>query len=72
MVVPGCSGCGVLALWLHGLWDLKGPGIEPVSPPLTGGLDYWTTREVPCLVFLTSFYFTFFVFCISLDYLLLI
>ena len=28
--------CGTLALLLLGMWDLPGPGIEPVSPALAG------------------------------------
>ena len=29
--------CGTCALLLHGMWDLPGPGLEPVSPALAGG-----------------------------------
>ena len=29
--------CGALALLLRGTWDLPGPGLEPVSPALSGG-----------------------------------
>ena len=29
--------CGTWAQLLHGMWDLPGPGIEPVSPALAGG-----------------------------------
>ena len=29
--------CGRRALLLRGVWDLPGPGIEPVSPALAGG-----------------------------------
>ena len=29
--------CGVQALLLRGMWDLPGPGLEPVSPALAGG-----------------------------------
>ena len=32
------SSCGTRAQLLHGTWDLPGPGIEPVSPALAGGL----------------------------------
>ena len=39
----------------RGLWDLPGPGIEPVSPALQGILlkwlrnfNHWSTREAPC------------------------
>ena len=63
-----CSGfscCGAQALrcksfrshgaWAqlpHGMWDLPGPGIEPVSPALAGGFfffffNHWVIREAP-------------------------
>ena len=31
------SSCGAQAWLLHGMWDLPGPGLEPVSPALAGG-----------------------------------
>ena len=31
------SSCGARAYLLRGMWDLPGPGLEPVSPALTGG-----------------------------------
>ena len=31
------SSCGARAQLLHGLWDLPGPGLKPVSPALAGG-----------------------------------
>ena len=31
------SSCGSWALLLHGMWDLPGPGLKPVSPALAGG-----------------------------------
>ena len=31
------SNCGSRAQLLHGMWDLPGPGLEPVSPALAGG-----------------------------------
>ena len=31
------SSCGAQAQLLHGVWDLPGPGFEPVSPALAGG-----------------------------------
>ena len=31
------SSCGACAWLLHGMWDLPGPGLEPVSPALAGG-----------------------------------
>ena len=33
------SSCGSWALLLRGMWDLPGPGIEPVSPALAGGFS---------------------------------
>ena len=33
----GLSSCGARAQLLRGVWDLPGPGIEPVSPALAGG-----------------------------------
>ena len=32
------SSCGSRAQLLHGMWDLPGPGLEPVSPALAGRL----------------------------------
>ena len=32
----GFSSCGPLAPLSHGMWNLPGPGIEPVSPVLAG------------------------------------
>ena len=31
------SSCGARTQLLRGMWDLPGPGIEPVSPALAGG-----------------------------------
>ena len=31
------SSCGTWAQLLHSMWDLPGPGLEPVSPALAGG-----------------------------------
>ena len=31
------SSCGAWAWLLRGMWDLPGPGIEPMSPALAGG-----------------------------------
>ena len=53
------SSCGAWAL-LHGMWDLPRPGLEPVSPALTGG--YLTTAPPgkPYSVFLIVFFVAFF------------
>ena len=31
------SNCGARASLLHGMWELPGPGLEPLSPALAGG-----------------------------------
>ena len=33
------SSCGSRAQLLRGMWDLPGPGLEPVSPALAGGFS---------------------------------
>ena len=33
------SSCGARASLLHSMWDLPGPGLEPVSPALAGGFS---------------------------------
>ena len=53
------SSCGARAQLLHGMWDLPGPWLEPVSPALAGG--FLTTappgksqyHNVFCFFFLT-------------------
>ena len=30
------NSCGVQVYLIHGMWDLPGPGIEPMSPALSG------------------------------------
>ena len=37
VVACGLGSCGIRAKLLGGMWDLPGPGIEPVSPALAGG-----------------------------------
>ena len=36
VVARGLSSCGTWAQLLCGMWDLPGPGLEPVSPALAG------------------------------------
>ena len=36
VVARGLSSCGAWAQLLRGLWDIPGPGLEPVSPALAG------------------------------------
>ena len=36
VVARGLSSCGARAQLLHGMWDLPGPGLEPLSPALAG------------------------------------
>ena len=40
----GLGSCGTWASLIHGMGDLPGPRIEPVSPPLAGG---FFTTELP-------------------------
>ena len=47
---PECrlSSCGTPASLLCGMWDLPGPGLEPVSPSIGRQiLNHCATREVP-------------------------
>ena len=42
----GLSSCGSQAQLLHGMWDLPGPGLEPVSPCISMQiLNHCATRE---------------------------
>ena len=42
------SSCGSRAQLLRGMWDLPGPGLEPVSPGLgRQTLNHCATREYP-------------------------
>ena len=46
------SSCGAQVSLLRGMWDLPGPGLEPVSPVLAGGfLEPRATREAPMASF---------------------
>ena len=41
------SSCGTWASLLCGMWDLPGPGLEPMSPALTGGFLTTAPPEKP-------------------------
>jgi len=43
------NNCGAQTLLLHGMWDLLGPGIEPVSSAKTGGLFTTEPQKNPFL-----------------------
>ena len=46
------SSCGAQVSLLRSMWDLPGPGLEPMSPALAGRiLNHCTTREVPVMHF---------------------
>ena len=49
------SSCGTRAQLLRGMWNLPGPGIEPVSPALAGGLLSPVSPGKFCFIFLTCF-----------------
>ena len=34
--LSSCGSCGAWASLLGGMWDLPGPGLEPMSPALVG------------------------------------
>ena len=44
----GFSSCGARASLLRGMWDLPGPGLEPVSPALAGGFLTTVPPGKPC------------------------
>ena len=48
------SSCGSRAQPLRGMWDLPGPGHEPVSPELTGGFLTTVPPGKPECVFLNK------------------
>ena len=56
-----CS-CGSRAQLLRGMWDLPGPGLEPVSPALAGGFSTTAPPGKPCFSF---FYFLFLYFFLA-------
>ena len=43
------SSCGTRAYLLRGMWDLSGPGLEPVSPALAGRFLTTAPPGKPCL-----------------------
>ena len=46
------------------MWDLPGPGLEPVSPALAGGFLTCTTREAPaCIFYFKKYLFIYLVGC---------
>ena len=46
------SSCGSRAQPLRGMWDLPGPGHEPVSPALAGGFPTTVPPGKPYFIFL--------------------
>ena len=53
----GFSSCGTWAQLLRGMWDLPGPGHEPVSPALAGGFLTTAPQGKPLQRLLTVFFF---------------
>ena len=45
------SNCGSQAQLLHGMWDLPGPGVKPVSPALAGRFSTTASPGKPSLPF---------------------
>ena len=61
------SSCGARASLLRGMWDLPGPGLEPVSPALAGGfLTTVPPGEVPVFFFRFHIYVLAYGICFSL------
>ena len=54
----GFSSCGSQTELLHSMWDLPGPGLEPVSPELAGGFLTTVPRGKPTLPVLAFKYFS--------------
>ena len=50
------SSCDAWAKLFHGIWDLPGPGIEPVSPGLAGGFLSTEPPGKPLGIVLGPFY----------------
>ena len=46
------SSCGTRAYLLCGMWDLPGPGIEPMSPALAGGFSTTAPPGKPLQIFI--------------------
>ena len=46
------NSCGAGTHLLHGMWDLPGPGLEPVSPALAGGFLTTDCQGSPVSAFL--------------------
>ena len=44
------SSCGSWAQLLHGMWDLPGPGLKPMSPALAGRFLTTVPPGKPCLL----------------------
>ena len=47
VVAQGLSSCDARAQLLCGMWDLPGPGLEPMSPALAGGFPTTAPPEKP-------------------------
>ena len=50
------SSCGARAQLLCSMWDLPGPGLEPVSPALAGGCLTTVPPGRPCCLFYTQYF----------------
>ena len=56
------SSCGARAQLLRGMWDLSGPGLEPVSPALAGGFLTTAPPGKSYIVFLFYGYETYLIY----------
>ena len=60
--VPGLSSCGTWASLSHGMWNLPGPGIKPVSPAFAGRFLSTAPTGKSSPFFLHLFFLLFFFF----------
>ena len=55
VVARGLSSCGAQAFLLCGMWDLLGPGLDPMSPALAGGFLTTVPPGKPLSYFINLF-----------------
>ena len=55
------SSCGSWAQLLRGMWDLPRPGLEPVSPALTGRFSTTAPPGKPLMQYLSDIYVVYFI-----------
>ena len=51
------SSCDTRASLLHGMWDLPGTGVEPVSPVLAGEVFTTESPGKPCMIYFNLLFY---------------